>query len=170
MTRKKTFDEAEAYTTRSRELAAVDDLASQAAWRMAQAQILSSRRELDAALTLSDEAIGINGSTEYLNWQGGGYEVRGTSCSAPDACLRRERRSAKRSTCTSGSEPSRGLSACRHISTHWRHDFRALEMMIRVSSDVCGTGPRWTRRFVYLAGSRKLPVRPAATAQRTCAA
>ena len=37
------FDEAEVHATRSRELAAVDDFASQAAWRLAQAQVLSYR-------------------------------------------------------------------------------------------------------------------------------
>jgi predicted negative regulator of RcsB-dependent stress response len=71
------FDEAEVHATRSRELAAEDDFASQAAWRMAQAQVLSYRRDVDAALTLADEAIEITGGTDYINWQGEGYETRG---------------------------------------------------------------------------------------------
>ena len=43
------FDEAEANVDRSRELSADDDFASQAAWRMAQARVLSHRGEHDEA-------------------------------------------------------------------------------------------------------------------------
>ena len=71
------FDEAEVHATKSRELAAVDDFASQAAWRSAQAQVLSHRKDLDAALALVDEAVAINGATDYINWQGEAYEIRG---------------------------------------------------------------------------------------------
>ena len=71
------FDEAEVHATRSRELAAEDDFASQAAWRTAQAQVLSYRGDVGAALTLADEAIAIDGGTDYINWQGESFEVRG---------------------------------------------------------------------------------------------
>jgi class 3 adenylate cyclase/tetratricopeptide (TPR) repeat protein len=71
------FDEAEANVNRSRELSAEDDFASQAAWRMAQARVLSHRGEHDEALALSDEAVAINQTTDYLTWQGESDEVRG---------------------------------------------------------------------------------------------
>jgi len=71
------FDEAEVHAARSRALAAEDDFASQAAWRMAQAQVLSYRRDFVAALAQADEAVAINGATDYINWQGEGYEIRG---------------------------------------------------------------------------------------------
>jgi class 3 adenylate cyclase/predicted negative regulator of RcsB-dependent stress response len=72
------FDEAEVQAARSRSLAAEDDFASQAASRMAQAQVLLDRGDVDAALVLADEAVAINGATDYLNWQGESYEIRGT--------------------------------------------------------------------------------------------
>ena len=71
------FDEAEANVDRSRELSADDDFASQAAWRMAQARVLSHRGEHDEALRLADEALAINERTDYLAWQGESDEVRG---------------------------------------------------------------------------------------------
>ena len=71
------FDEAEANVERSRELSADDDFASQAAWRMAQARVLSHRGEHDEALRLADEALAINERTDYLTWQGESDEVRG---------------------------------------------------------------------------------------------
>jgi tetratricopeptide (TPR) repeat protein len=71
------FDEAEANVNRSRELSAEDDFASQAAWRMAQARVLSHRREHNEALALADEAVAINRTTDYLTWQGESDEVRG---------------------------------------------------------------------------------------------
>jgi tetratricopeptide (TPR) repeat protein len=71
------FDEAAANVERSRELAADDDFASQAAWRTAQARVLSHRGEHDEALRLADEALAINESTDYLTWQGESDEVRG---------------------------------------------------------------------------------------------
>jgi predicted negative regulator of RcsB-dependent stress response len=70
------FDEAEVQAARSRSLAAEDDFASQAASRMAQAQVLLDRGDVDAALVLADEAVAINGATDYLNWQGESYEIR----------------------------------------------------------------------------------------------
>jgi tetratricopeptide (TPR) repeat protein len=71
------FDEAEAMASRSRELSAEDDFASQAAWRMARARVLAQRGELDEGLRLADEAVEINERTDYLDWQGEGLEVRG---------------------------------------------------------------------------------------------
>ncbi|HEY2966667.1 MAG TPA: adenylate/guanylate cyclase domain-containing protein [Actinomycetota bacterium] len=71
------FDEAEANVNRSRELSAEDDFASQAAWRMAQARVLSHRGEHNEALALADEAVAINQTTDYLTWQGESDEVRG---------------------------------------------------------------------------------------------
>ena len=62
---------------RSREFSAEDDFASQAAWRMAQARVLSHRGEHDEALRLADEAVGINEATDYLTWQAESDEVRG---------------------------------------------------------------------------------------------
>jgi predicted negative regulator of RcsB-dependent stress response len=62
---------------RSRELSADDDFASQAAWRMAQARVLSHRGAHDEALALADEAIAINEKTDYLTWQAESDEVRG---------------------------------------------------------------------------------------------
>ena len=71
------FDEAEANVDRSRELSADDDFASQAAWRMAQARVLSHRGEHDEAIRLADEALAINEATDYLTWQAESDEVRG---------------------------------------------------------------------------------------------
>jgi len=76
------FDEAEAFATRSRELTAQDDFASQMAWRLALARILASRGALDEAVTLADEASTIVDATEYLVWQGDAHEVRGIVLSA----------------------------------------------------------------------------------------
>jgi predicted negative regulator of RcsB-dependent stress response len=71
------FDEAETNARRSRELSAEDDFASQAAWRIAQARVLSHRGEYDEAIALADEAVAINETTDYLTWQGESDEVRG---------------------------------------------------------------------------------------------
>jgi len=76
------FDEAETNARRSRELSADDDFASQAAWRMAQARVLSHRGEQDQALALADEAVAINETTDYLTWQAEGDEVRGSILAA----------------------------------------------------------------------------------------
>jgi class 3 adenylate cyclase/tetratricopeptide (TPR) repeat protein len=71
------FDEAEEFAEKSRTLAAEDDFASQAVWRMAKARVLARRGEFEEALTLADEAVAINGRTDYLVWQGDSHEVRG---------------------------------------------------------------------------------------------
>jgi tetratricopeptide (TPR) repeat protein len=71
------YEEAERYATRSRELAADDDFASQASWRMAQARVLADRGALEGALRLADEAVEILGQTDYIVWQGDGFEVKG---------------------------------------------------------------------------------------------
>ena len=71
------FDEAEECAATSRTLTAEDDFASQAVWRMAKARVLADRGEFEEALTLADEAVEIVDRTDYLVWQGDGYEVRG---------------------------------------------------------------------------------------------
>jgi tetratricopeptide (TPR) repeat protein len=71
------FDEAEPFVGRSREMAAEDDFASQASWRMAQARVLADRGVVEDALRLADEAVAINEPTDYLSWQGDGLEVKG---------------------------------------------------------------------------------------------
>jgi len=71
------YDEAESYATKSRELSAEDDFASQSSWRMAQARILAGRGAYEEAIRLSDEAIAITGATGYVVWQGDCHEVRG---------------------------------------------------------------------------------------------
>jgi tetratricopeptide (TPR) repeat protein len=71
------FDEAEEFSEKSRTLAAEDDFASQAAWRMARARVCADRGEFEEALSLSDEAVAINAQTDYIVWQGDGHEVRG---------------------------------------------------------------------------------------------
>ncbi|MGI8616915.1 MAG: adenylate/guanylate cyclase domain-containing protein [Actinomycetota bacterium] len=72
------FDEAEIFIGKSAELAAEDDFASQASWRMARARVLTSRAEFEEALRLADEAVAINVRTDYLDWQADGFEVKGT--------------------------------------------------------------------------------------------
>jgi predicted negative regulator of RcsB-dependent stress response len=71
------FDEAEEFVERSRAMTAEDDFASQSAWRIAKARVLSDRGAQDEALALADEAIEIADATDYLVWQGDCYEVRG---------------------------------------------------------------------------------------------
>jgi class 3 adenylate cyclase/tetratricopeptide (TPR) repeat protein len=71
------YDEAEPLASRSRELSADDDFASQSSWRMAQARVLADRGAFEDALRLADEAVEISERTDYLVWQGDGHEVRG---------------------------------------------------------------------------------------------
>jgi class 3 adenylate cyclase/tetratricopeptide (TPR) repeat protein len=71
------FDEAEPFVGRSREMAAEDDFASQASWRMARARVLADRGQVEEALRLADEAVAINEATDYLSWQGDGLELKG---------------------------------------------------------------------------------------------
>ena len=71
------FDEAETFAQRSRELSAPDDFASQSEWRTAQARVLAHRGRFDDALRLVDEALAIADDTDYLDWQGQGYDVKG---------------------------------------------------------------------------------------------
>ncbi|HEX5936265.1 MAG TPA: adenylate/guanylate cyclase domain-containing protein [Actinomycetota bacterium] len=71
------FDEAETFARRSRELSAEDDFASQSEWRTAQARVLAHRGEFEEAMRLVDEALAIAGGTDYLDWQGQAFEVRG---------------------------------------------------------------------------------------------
>ena len=71
------YEEAERFVARSRELSADDDFASQASWRMAQARVLADRGEFEDAIRLADEAVEINGQTDYIGWQGDGLEVKG---------------------------------------------------------------------------------------------
>jgi len=71
------FDEAETYAARSREMSSEDDFASQSAWSMAQARVLSHRGEHEGALSIAEQAVAILEATDYLAWQGEGHEVRG---------------------------------------------------------------------------------------------
>jgi class 3 adenylate cyclase/tetratricopeptide (TPR) repeat protein len=71
------FDEAEGFADTSRTLAAEDDFASQAVWRMAMGRVLADRGQFEEALALAEEAVAINGRTDYLVWQGDSHEVRG---------------------------------------------------------------------------------------------
>ena len=71
------FDEADEAIARSRDLAAEDDFASQAGWRMAAAIADSARGEHERAAVLADEALEIVEGTDYLAWQAGALEVRG---------------------------------------------------------------------------------------------
>jgi len=71
------YEEAERLAMRSRALSADDDFASQASWRMAQARVLADRGAFDDALRLANEAVEINGETDYVGWQGDGLEVKG---------------------------------------------------------------------------------------------
>jgi class 3 adenylate cyclase/tetratricopeptide (TPR) repeat protein len=71
------FDEAEVFARKSRTLAAQDDIASQGDWRLVQARILSARGRSAEALGLADEGVAIMDATDYIDWQGGGHEVRG---------------------------------------------------------------------------------------------
>jgi tetratricopeptide (TPR) repeat protein len=78
------FDEAESFAERSRELSSADDFASQAAWRSAMARIRSDQGRIQEALALVDEAISIESSGDYLDWQGQEFEVRGSVLMAAD--------------------------------------------------------------------------------------
>jgi predicted negative regulator of RcsB-dependent stress response len=71
------FEDAERFATRSRELSADDDFASQASWRMAQARVLADRGEVEESLRLADEAVAIAADTDYVGWQGETHETRG---------------------------------------------------------------------------------------------
>jgi class 3 adenylate cyclase/tetratricopeptide (TPR) repeat protein len=71
------FDEAETFAQRSREMAAEDDFASQSEWRTARARVLVNRGRFDDGLSLVDEAIAIAEGTDYIDWQGQGFETRG---------------------------------------------------------------------------------------------
>jgi tetratricopeptide (TPR) repeat protein len=71
------FDDAEAFASRSRELSAEDDFASQSGWRIAQARVLADRGRVDEGVATVDEAIAIAGRTDYLDWQARCHEARG---------------------------------------------------------------------------------------------
>jgi class 3 adenylate cyclase/tetratricopeptide (TPR) repeat protein len=71
------FDDAEEQAARSRELGAEDDFATQSAWRMAGARVLSHRGRDDEAIALAAEAVAIMEPTDYLAWQAEGDEVYG---------------------------------------------------------------------------------------------
>jgi class 3 adenylate cyclase/tetratricopeptide (TPR) repeat protein len=72
------FEEAEVFARKSRELSAADDFASQGDWRLVQARVLSARGAFGDALVVADEGVAIMDATDYLDWQGGGHEVRGS--------------------------------------------------------------------------------------------
>jgi hypothetical protein len=70
-------DEASDQAARSRELGAEDDFATQTAWRLAQARVLSHRGIHDEAVALTEDAVAIMEPTDYLAWQAEGDEVHG---------------------------------------------------------------------------------------------
>jgi class 3 adenylate cyclase/tetratricopeptide (TPR) repeat protein len=71
------FDEADVFSEKSRSLAAVDDFASQALWRMGRGRVFAASGAFEEALRLADEAVEIMERTDYLVFQGDGHEVRG---------------------------------------------------------------------------------------------
>jgi class 3 adenylate cyclase/tetratricopeptide (TPR) repeat protein len=71
------FDEADVFSEKSRSLAAKDDFASQALWRMGRGRVLAASGASEEALRLADEAVEIMERTDYLVFQGDGHEVRG---------------------------------------------------------------------------------------------
>jgi len=71
------YDEADAFAEKSRTLAAEDDFASQALWRMGRGRVLAASGAFEEALRLVDEAVAIVERTDYLVFQGDGHEVRG---------------------------------------------------------------------------------------------
>ena len=78
------FDEAEDAAGRSNEFAALDDFASQSAWREAQALVLSSRGEHDAAIALARDGLGFVRDTDYVNMLGEAHEILGMVLAAAD--------------------------------------------------------------------------------------
>jgi DNA-binding SARP family transcriptional activator/tetratricopeptide (TPR) repeat protein len=60
-------DEAMAATVESEETTAVDDLASQMAWRGVRAKLLARAGDLSAAVALAEEAIGFADRTDFVN-------------------------------------------------------------------------------------------------------
>ena len=60
------YEEAEEFARRAEELAAEDDVTSQALWRSGQAKVLARRGELDTALSLAWEAVERMRSTDAL--------------------------------------------------------------------------------------------------------
>jgi tetratricopeptide (TPR) repeat protein len=71
------FDQAEEIARRSQALTAEGDFASEAGWRQAQALVLSSRGDHDAASAMADEAVGFVQETDYVGMIGDAHEVRG---------------------------------------------------------------------------------------------
>jgi class 3 adenylate cyclase/tetratricopeptide (TPR) repeat protein len=64
------FDEADHFSRMSEELAAADDLDSQARWRAARAQVLASQGRFDEAETLAREAVALVEPTDFLDQRG----------------------------------------------------------------------------------------------------
>jgi class 3 adenylate cyclase/tetratricopeptide (TPR) repeat protein len=71
------FDEADVFAEKCRTLAAEDDFASQALWRMGRGRVLAASGKFEEALRLADESVAIMERTDYLVFQGDGHEVRG---------------------------------------------------------------------------------------------
>ena len=71
------FDEAEEVARRSEQLTADGDFASEAGWREAKAQVLSSRGDHEAAIGIADQALGYVEVTDYIGMIGEAHEVRG---------------------------------------------------------------------------------------------
>jgi ATP/maltotriose-dependent transcriptional regulator MalT len=63
------YGEAEELARSSEELAAPDDITSQAEWRSVRARVLARRGESDEARLLADEAVELARGTDHLEWQ-----------------------------------------------------------------------------------------------------
>jgi len=63
------YDDADRYARRSEEVAAGDDLVTQAAYRGARAEVLAHRGEYAAAEKLALEALAISEATDFLDLQ-----------------------------------------------------------------------------------------------------
>jgi tetratricopeptide (TPR) repeat protein len=71
------FDEAVENAERSRTATAVDDISSQALWRMAMAIVATSRGDIGVAERHAREAVGITTPTDFLDLRGDAHRVLG---------------------------------------------------------------------------------------------
>ncbi len=63
-------DEADRFSRASEEAAAADDLISQILWRSSRAKVLANRGEVERAIELARDAVGLAHSTDFPNTQG----------------------------------------------------------------------------------------------------
>jgi predicted ATPase len=64
------IDEADHFSRASEEAAPADDLFSQTLWRTARAKVLASRGEVERAIAIARDAVGLAHSTDFPNTQG----------------------------------------------------------------------------------------------------